>query len=71
MIIIIPISLLFTNPSPNNPMRMCPVLRLAVSRTANVMGRTRFLTNSITQRKGFRNAGEPIGWKWASRLPRS
>jgi hypothetical protein len=52
---------LFVNPNPSSPIKIWPVLRLAVSRTDRVIGRTKFLTNSIKHKKGFRAAGDPIG----------
>jgi hypothetical protein len=51
--------------TPNRPIRMWPVVKFAVKRTAKVKGRIRFLINSIKHRNGFKNAeGEPLGWKW-------
>lgn len=52
-------------PVPNKAIKIWPVLKLAVNRTANVSGRTNSLTNSITHRKGFKRVGEPDGWRWA------
>lgn len=46
---------------PNSPIRMCPVLRFAVNRTAKVTGRINVLINSIRHKKGFRAAGDPDG----------
>lgn len=53
------------NAVPNSPIKMCPVLKFAVSRTDSVIGRTMFLTSSMMHRNGFKNEGDPEGWKWA------
>lgn len=52
------------NADPSSPIKICPVLRLAVSRTASVNGRTTILISSTTHRNGFSIAGEPIGCRW-------
>lgn len=54
----------FVKAVPNKVNIMWPVLKFAASRTASVIGRTILLTNSIKHKKGFKGAGDPIGWKW-------
>lgn len=46
---------------------MWPVIMLAVSRTAKVIGRTLILTVSIKTRKGAKGAGDPLGTKCAKK----
>lgn len=44
----------------------CPVIILAVNRTARVPGRIKFLVVSIITNKGSKKFGEPWGTKWAN-----
>ena len=44
---------------PNKVISKCPAIRLAVSRTHNVIGRIRFLDNSIITIKLIRAIGVP------------
>ena len=60
--------LLLTNLSPRSPIRMWPVLRFAVSRTASVMNRTSILISSIRHKNGLRAVGDPIGSRWDKKL---
>ena len=55
------------NADPRSPIKIWPVLKLAVKRTANVIGRIILLISSIIQRKGFNTAGDPEGWKCAKK----
>lgn len=61
MIIIPNVILVLVKAIPRSPIKMWPVLKLAVSRTAKVIGRTVFLTSSITHKNGFNKDGEPGG----------
>ena len=60
-IIIDQVTVDLVNAVPIRAIRMCPVVRFAVNRTAKVIGRTIFLTNSIIHKKGFRKVGDPAG----------
>ena len=62
-IIIDGISIDLEKAEPSRPIKICPVLRLAVNRTASVIGRIKLLISSIKHRKGFNGAGDPEGWK--------
>jgi hypothetical protein len=45
-----------------------PAIILADKRTDKVIGRIRFLTNSIKIKKGANNCGAPWGIRWAISL---
>lgn len=51
---------------PSRVISRCPAIRLAVSRTQSVIGRIRFLVNSINTMKDIRAFGVPCGTKCAS-----
>ena len=46
----------------------CPATILAAKRTERVIGRIKFLTNSIITIKGIRTLGVPEGTRWARNL---
>ena len=47
-----------------NLISKCPATILAANRTDNVIGRIKFLTNSIKIIKGIKAPGVPEGTKW-------
>lgn len=51
---------------PNNVIKRCPAIILAVSRTQRVIGRIKLLVNSINTIKLIRAIGVPCGTKWES-----
>lgn len=51
---------------PKRVRRRCPAIIFAVSRTARVPGRIKFLIVSIHTIKGIRTAGVPWGTRWAN-----
>jgi len=51
---------------PNRDIRRCPAIKLAVNRTHKVMGRIKFLTNSIITINIIRGGGVPWGSRWDS-----
>lgn len=53
---------------PNRDKSKCPAIKLAVNRTAKVIGRIDILINSIITIKGINNVGVPIGVRWVSKL---
>lgn len=54
------------NAFPNRDIRRWPAIMFAVSRTHKVIGRIRFLTNSIITMKFIRATGVPWGSRWES-----
>jgi len=54
------------NAFPNRDIRRCPAIKLAVSRTHNVIGRIIFLTSSITTINIIKAGGVPWGSRWES-----
>lgn len=50
---------------PRRAIKRWPAIRLAVRRTANAIGRIKFLVNSISTIKGIRILGVPEGTKCA------
>jgi hypothetical protein len=51
-----------------NLINKCPATILAARRTDRVMGRIKFLTNSIKTIRGIRAAGVPDGTRWERKL---
>jgi len=51
-----------------NLISKCPATILAARRTDRVMGRIKFLTNSIKTIRGIRAAGVPDGTRWERKL---
>jgi len=49
---------------PSKDISKCPAIKFAVSRTDKVIGRIRFLTNSINTINIIRELGVPWGTKW-------
>lgn len=49
---------------PSSDISKCPAIILAVSRTANDVGRIILLIDSIITMKGIKIGGVPIGTKW-------
>jgi len=47
-----------------NLIKRCPATMLAANRTDSVIGRIKFLTNSIITIRGIKAPGVPVGTKW-------